>query len=321
MTRDALLALLLAYVNAGHLTRDDARAVVAAHDEGDLPDDFGLEPVAAGAALVALLRAAVRAGRLRLAQAAAARYGFALPAGATGDGAAVRAILGSVDRLPLASRVSLIDAVRADDIRGALVREVERRTAALKAAPELARLGGAPGTAHRAAGDVARWQRAMRAAYAEDAAALARLGAGGDLSPAQLRRLASVVADKAAYVDGFAGRLATDAAGLTKPLSERQIRAAIIRNSGDARGLFFENAVAAESAGLSSPVAYYVPKDDPVTCGPCSEAGAGSPYLVSAVPVPGSICLGRGWCRCEVRVEDDPDAFARLSGRTLSQAA
>lgn len=324
MTRSGLLLALAALVDAGLLTRDDARALVAAYDDGADAEGgaFTLAPPLDGPALAAALTAALRAAYLRLATVAAARYGLALPPGSTGDGAAVRAVLGRVDRLPLRDRQAMIDAVRADDVRGAFGREVARRTAALNAPPDAAALGGKPGTAARASGDVARWQRAMRQAYAEDAAALARLGAGGDLTPAQLARVARVQAAKARYVDGVGVRLAQDVAGLTaKPLTEAQVRSYLVRQAGDARGLFFENAVEREAEGMGYPVGVYTDRDAPTTCPPCREAGARRYYLLEDLPMPGVLCEGGGHCHCEVSVEDNEAEYRRLSGRPLAVAA
>lgn len=314
MTRAALLALLALYVDAQRLTEAEARALVRAWDagligEGDLPG----EPLAPGA-LATLYALALRSALRRLARAFAASYGQ--DPGALSP-SAVRAVLAALDSRPLAERLRLLDATRADDLRGALSREAQRRTAVLFATPEAATFGpGAQGTARLSAGSVRRWQEAMRQAYAEDAAALARLGAGGPLTPAQEARLARVVASRAGYVDRFAVDLTRMAAGEIAPLSEAQIRAAIVRRSGDARSLFFENAAERETAGMAFPVIYYRALDDPQTCEPCAAAEAGNPYRVGEAPLPGSVCLGGGYCRCTHEYAEDPAAHARLNPPT-----
>ena len=309
MSRDALLALLLSLVQAGALTTDDARALVAAFDDGRLTEaDLPAAPLdwagdGPAPALSALLAAAYAVALRRIARAYLRRAdGTSAPVPASRALDVVRA----VDRLPLAARTRLVDAVRANDLRGALAREAEQRTTVLFAGRDVATFGpGAPGSARRSAGEVGRWQRAMRAAYAEDAATMARLGAGGDLSAAQAARLARVVREKAAYVDAFAARLTQAAAGEAPALSVAQVRAALVRQSGEARGLFFTNAVEAEVGDDASRFEiWYHALDDPATCVACLEAEAGSPYPADGpYPVPSMVCLGGGACRCEITVE------------------
>ena len=302
MTDAALRALLAAYVNAGFLTLPDAQALLAAWTAGtitdaDLPADLFTGPVA-----VATLTSALSAVSRRIATA------YALTRGATfaGDGAAAEAVLRAVDRLPLSQRLRILDATRADDVRGALSREAERATRVLFADRDVATFGpGQPGSARQSAGSVSRWQTRFRAAYAEDAATLARLGAGGDLTAAQAARLARVVASRGTYVDGFAARLTQAAAGTAAPLSERQIVAALVRQSGEARALFFENAVERETgtdAGAFE--VWYEALDTPSTCSACLDAQAGSPYPADGpFPIPGRECYGGGHCKCSLRIE------------------
>lgn len=318
MTRAALLSILSALANAGALTVPQATAIAAAWDrevigEGDVP----AEPIA-GPALLAVIRTALRSAPSRIASAYARLRGFTAP---SGDGA-VQAVERIALSQPLRTRIQILDATRADDVRSALARESQRRTAVLFAERDVATFGpGKAGSARRSAGDLSRWQRAMQSAYAEDAATLARLGAGGELTAAQSVRLARVVAERTAYVDGFAARLSLAAAGEVPGFSERQISSLLVRASGDARALFFENAAGRETAGMDSPVVYYVARDDRGTCGPCMDAERGSPYLVGSAPAPGSVCRGGGHCRCEHRYADEPAAYARLSGASLPLAA
>lgn len=304
MTRAAFLRLLVALIGAGALSKDEGRSLVRAFDAGalDAEVDVPTAPLT-GAALADLFRRALATGRRRAASIYARSRGARLP---SGDAAAARA-LRALDALPMRERTALVRLAptRADDLRGALRREAERRTTVLYADRDAATFGpGAPGSARRSAGSVARWQTAIRQAYAEDAATLARLGAGGELSAVQAQRLATVLAEQAAYVDAFAVRLTQAAAGEAATLSAAQVRSSLVRRSGPARGLFFENAVA--TGVRSAPVAvevWYRDRDAPSTCDPCRNAAAGSPYPASGpFPLPGVQCLGGGHCYCELEL-------------------
>ena len=351
MSRPALLLVLQALVNAGRMDQADARALVQAYDDGQLPEAFTLEAPLADAALAAVVIEAIRRGYARIARAFVETYGGRLPpalrtAALRGDASAVRAVLSAVDRLPLARRVRLIDAVRPDDIRAASGQEAARRFRAFSATPEDARLGGAPGSARRTAGDLGRFQRSMSAAYTEDTIALARLGNGGDLTGEQRARAFRVAAQKREYVDRFAVRLAEDMAGITDqkriaaladlearrgsisaaqytserrsiaarltPHTEKMVRARIVRESGTARALFFENAVAREAEGMDYPVERYIDRDTPRTCDECREARGY--YLIGQAPRPGAVCRGGGFCQCTIEVESNRAEYLRLGG-------
>ena len=302
MSRTRLTELLTALVNAGALTLADARALVAYADglrAGEDVDAAALPQVDARATLALSLHVAV----VRILRAYAGRRRIT-------TGQEARA-LATVDRLPLARRVRLIDAVRADDVRGALSRETVRRTVVLLSDAETATFGpGAAGSARRSAGDVTRWRRAVSQALAEDAATLARLGAGGDLTGAQELRLARAQARHADYVDAFR----------FEGLSERQVRAAVVRQSGPSRTMFFENAAEKEAGPMRFPVYRYRPQLEASgrTCRPCLAAAG--VYLIGQGPMPSSVCLGGGACRCDIEVFDDPAEYARLRGATRQAA-
>lgn len=311
MSRVDFLRLLVALVGTGALSREEGQSLVRAFDDGRLAEaDLPAAPLTA-AGLAAAFRSALRRGRRRAAEAYARSVGARLPGppgSAVGEAATARA-LRAADRLPMARRIGLLDATRADDLRGALSREAERRTAVLYSGRDAATFGpGAPGSAKRSAGSVARWQTAMRQAYADDAATLARLGAGGELSAAQAARLADVLADQARYVDTFAARLTQAAAGQADALTGPQVRAALVRRSGPARALFFELGVASEVAGEADAFeVWYRDRDAPSTCDPCRAAAAGSPYPAAGpFPLPGAVCLGGGHCYCELEILPRP---------------
>jgi hypothetical protein len=59
--------------------------------------------------------------------------------------------------------------------------------------------------------------------------------------------------------------------------------------------------IAAASVQPDFTIVHYVARDDDRTCVPCMDAERGSPYRAdSNYPTPGSVCLGGGYCRCEL---------------------
>ena len=310
MSRADFLRILAALVSAGSLTRDEGQALVGAFDRGELAEtDVPAGPLTA-AGLAAAVRTAYRRGRRRAAEAFARSVGATLP---PGDAATTRA-LAALDR---ANRTRRLAALRAADVDGAVRREARRRTAVLFADRDAATFGpGDAGSARRSAGSVERWQAAMRQAYADDAATYARLGAGRELTPAQTRRLAEVVRGRAAYADAHAAALTRAAAGLEAAPTELQVASRLVRASGPGRELYYRNdaqrAVGAgpgPDTGEGYVVAYRTNPGD--RCGPCVSA-EGEYRADGPFPVPSSVCLGGGLCRCTVEIRYDPDAYARL---------
>lgn len=75
-----------------------------------------------------------------------------------------------------------------------------------------------------------------------------------------------------------------------------------------------------EPAELAEPkpgmIIHYEARDDAGNCGPCHGAAINGPYIAGeSHPVPGSVCLGGGRCRCSLRFEYNPAEYARLTGR------
>jgi len=122
-------------------------------------------------------------------------------------------------------------------------------------------------------------------------------------------------------VDRFAVYLSRMASGdVPVRLSEKQIRTALVRQAGG-RALFFQNAAEREAASLAYPVAFYRARDTPATCSRCLAAERAGPYLVSACPWPGGVCLGGDHCQCEIEIRDDAVEYARLTGVPLPSRA
>lgn len=265
MARATFLALLAALVDAEHLALPEAAALLRAFDADELPD--ATLPLA-GAAAIPLL--------------------------SLGDGAASLASLPPVLRAARAATPWSAGPINA--LQGAFEREVARRTALLFAPPDLATLGGLPGSAHRSAGNVRRWHVAMRQALAEDTLAAATLGRGRALTALELAAVQTQVATQALYLERFAGEVSARAL-VGRPLSEKQIAARARMYGGAPRGEYWRAAAAEARPDL---LLDFNAADDRGTCGPCASAAAGSPYRADdpSLPLPGVVCAGRGLCRC-----------------------
>lgn len=309
MSREEVAALLAAHVVAGHLTRDEARVLLEAWDQGEITDADLPEPPAS-LALTASLAAAGIGGAVALLLAALRRQQprYAQRAARAADRAQVAPEV-ILNALPADRRRQL-----AEGLLETFGREADRRTGLLFAAPDEAAAD------RRSRGDLRRWQVAMRQAIGEDVPALARLGAGRALTAAEQAALARTVAEQVAYVDGFAARLATDRAGLTPPLSERQVASALRRTLGGVeRAAFYRAYSGSFDAGW---VLRFRGFDGVAgrrsSCTPCLSAERGGPlgdgtYLPGQAPIPSEVCRGGGHCKHQLVPAEDAAAYARLT--------
>lgn len=307
MTEADLLPYLARLVARGSLREAEARRIVAAFRAGDLPPDAfpalatSLVPLAddlAGRfASAALLAALYEATGRRPALARSVLGGLIRTA--TEEGA--RRAYAVIRSFPDAQRLRL-----ATGILDAFDREARRRVAIIPKYDDGARSG------------IRRFHAAMRQAIRTDTLALAQLGNGGPLTPAQTARLAERLTRQDAYlqrfVDEVAARRALAEAGGRAAMSEAQIAARARTYAGSARAAYFD-AVQGPYEGEAGVVVHFEGTDDPDTCGPCADAVAGSPYLPGQAPLPGAVCLGGGLCRHVLRFERDPDAYRSLTRR------
>lgn len=304
MSRTDLLDLLALLRALGRLTTAQAAAVLAAFDRGALPgDSLPLPPAEITLALSPALASAALADAVR-----AERWGAAslrLPYRVAGSPpAALR--LGSAGRERLGRELLEVFA-----------READRRTALLFAPPD------ADAADRLSRGSLRRWHVAMRQAVAEDLVALAQLGAGRPLTPAELARLEASAAAQHERLARFAGevaaRRAAAAEGVGTAMSEAEVAARARMYSGEALSELYRFAEGEPREGY---VADYVALDGGGTCGPCLEAQAGSPYLVGQGPMPGAhTCLGRGHCRCRRVQRWAPTEYDRLTNAAAAVAA
>lgn len=165
---------------------------------------------------------------------------------------------------------------------------------------------------------VRRFHVAMRQAVRQDTLALAQLGTGRPLSPAQRARLTQRLRVQDAYLQRFveevAAREAVAAAGGRAAMSEKQIAARARTYAGSARGAYFE-AAQGQYEGRAGFVIHFEGADDPNNCSACAAAMDASPYLPGQAPNPGDVCFGGGLCRHYLRVEESPALYAELTRR------
>lgn len=135
---------------------------------------------------------------------------------------------------------------------------------------------------------------------------------GRPLSRAQIQDLSRDMQVQRAYLSRFSDTVS--ASGLNgEGLSEGYIAQRTQTYGGVGREAFFRTNEAwfqrEEGPGW---VSEYVAIDDGGTCSPCHHAQGF--YLLGTGPNPGSVCLGRGSCRCERRVVFNLDEYNRLRG-------
>lgn len=301
MTRDQLTRSLARLVASDKLTRDEARAILAAFDAGLIAQSE--LPLAGQAAGIALTESLARQAAARL----YARLGL--------DPARTRII-------PISARerfvVQIIDTY--EDLSFQTTRSFARGDLSVR-----------------------EWHQAMKDLVSDDLLQQAHLGKGRDLTPREIERLQEVATRQAAYLRRFAdevamreqrakhaeriarrelGQEATEEAVQarvaelqSRRMSEAQIRARAQMYAGESYQAFWQQREREEER--EGMVAYYISVDQPSTCSPCLSAEQNGPYLPgSAHPWPGSVCLGKGHCRCRLEYRLEPDTYARLRART-----
>lgn len=80
---------------------------------------------------------------------------------------------------------------------------------------------------------------------------------------------------------------------------------------GDGWGAWFQGNESQAGEGWVS--VYSVRDTGPRLCGPCAEAGRVRYYLPGTGPMPGDVCLGSGFCRCERALEYNVEEYERLT--------
>ena len=161
-----------------------------------------------------------------------------------------------------------------------------------------------------AGGAVAAWQAGMQTTIANYSRQMAVAGAGTLPKPAVRAAVDTELRGQWGFLAAFAVTLIAG-----KVMSEAAIRSRAVLYGQTGVGSFWRGAQPAAGTGW---ITHYDALDDDGTCSPCSEAERNGPYIMgSDHPVPGSVCLGRGRCRCKLRYEFNPTVYARLTGRKV----
>lgn len=159
--------------------------------------------------------------------------------------------------------------------------------------------------------DVATWHLRMRNLLINYLAYQAQTGAQGEISEDGFADLRENTFLQLVFLTRFADTVASNRLTPPQVVSRSQLYA------GEGRAQWFRN------NGLTNAqygwVMDYLSLDDRNTCRPCSEAEARGPYLPGDpnMPLPGRICLGRGYCRCSLNLRYDVAAYVRLSGQAV----
>lgn len=153
------------------------------------------------------------------------------------------------------------------------------------------------------------WQRNMQETVRRHTLQQAMLGAGRPLSASEVRSLDAVVRRQN---EKFLARFAEEIA------AKRLRRAALNVDAIAGRGQMYGGVGReqwfrySEKGEVSNVIYYYEARDDRGTCSPCLGAARKSPYLPNEGAMPGSICRGRGKCRCRRRRVVSTEVYRKL---------
>ncbi len=100
---------------------------------------------------------------------------------------------------------------------------------------------------------------------------------------------------------------------LGKPMGFTGVSRRAALYAGVGRAEFFR---AAEDGLPRGWVVRYISRDDPATCGACSQYHR-TVWLPHDGPYPGDVCYGAGRCRCERMLEYNPAEWSRLTGQVF----
>ena len=159
---------------------------------------------------------------------------------------------------------------------------------------------------------VGTWQADMSNTVRRYMLAQASAGVGRPLTQAEIQALQGRIQEQTQYVYRYAADIAARRQTGT-PYQVGYLQNRSTQYGGAGWGLYFE----AQETGYGAQegwVVDYISRDDDRTCGPCLDAESRGPYLPGQGPMPGEVCLGRGYCRCERRLRYDPAAWGRLAG-------
>jgi hypothetical protein len=155
---------------------------------------------------------------------------------------------------------------------------------------------------------VRQWQGQMDRATTQYLIRQQALGSGTTrLDSAAFLRLDAEVRRQQAFISRFADHIGAGTV-TGKPLSAGQISSRATTYSGAGRAV---GARAQEQSADAGELWRYLALDDGRTCGPCLAAEG--TYPAGQGPFPGSVCLGRGHCRCKRELVDQPNRVRRIA--------
>lgn len=159
--------------------------------------------------------------------------------------------------------------------------------------------------------NVSGWQATFGRTIQEHIIQQAVMGRLRPLLPSELATLDRVIRAQQAFASRFADE---HAAGLLmgNSFSVEYIGHRSELYNGEARAEFYRQKE--EEEAEDGTVYDYISVDDNGTCQPCLDAEAAGPYLAGEGEYPGTVCEGRGFCRCTREARFAPDEARELRG-------
>lgn len=154
------------------------------------------------------------------------------------------------------------------------------------------------------------WQEKFKDALIAYLSTAAAAGAQTDITGTPRENpVLEMIRIQLAYLSRFADGYAIGAISAAQALARARMY------SGEGRAAFYQQE--GLSNALAGWIVDYMALDDRFTCEPCRQAEERGPYLPDdmSAPLPGSVCLGRGYCRCIRALRYDPPTYLRLSGQ------
>jgi len=156
------------------------------------------------------------------------------------------------------------------------------------------------------------WQRGMSDLIRDNILQQAQVGLGDVITAERLAELIPGIQEQQAFLSRFADEIrARDLIGQPMSLGEARNRAELYAGAGRAEWFRSDMSITGEEGTVID----FISQDDESTCQDCLAADSSGPYLHDdpTLPIPGSVCLGGGRCRCELRERYAPEEARRLA--------
>jgi hypothetical protein len=159
-------------------------------------------------------------------------------------------------------------------------------------------------------GNVAAWHKGMQNEVRGYIARQMTAGLGRPLTAEEMARVNQMASLQQSYLYRYAGDISAHQA-VGKPYTEAYLTSRSTMYAGSGWEMWHRGNESVEARG-DGYIVNYRAVDDRGTCSPCLNAQNNGPYLPNEGPFPGTICLGRGKCRCERHVVYDPSRWRQL---------